>query len=98
VVPSLATGWSHHRGRNLLTVVPSSWQATIKSFPSAERGSLWDNLHVGVQVSPERTVIESEVVQDYLAKYFGETRVSIYWGSCTRFLVDLASRTRPKNG
>jgi len=30
VVPSLATRWSHARGRKTLRVVPCSWQATLK--------------------------------------------------------------------
>jgi hypothetical protein len=30
VVPSLATGWSHARGRKPLRVVPCSWQATAR--------------------------------------------------------------------
>ena len=68
----------------------------IESFPGSVL--LKDNLHVGVQVSPEGTVITPEAAQDYLEKYFGKHSVSIYWGTCQRFLTDLASRMRVHNG
>jgi hypothetical protein len=63
---------------------------SIKSFNGA--GRLKDNLHVGVQVSPESSVIEPEAAQEYLGKYFGKDSLSIYWGTCERFLTDLESR------
>jgi hypothetical protein len=63
---------------------------SIKSFNGS--GRLKDNLHVGVQVSPESTLIEPEAAQGYLGKYFGKDSLSIYWGTCERFLTDLASR------
>ena len=58
---------------------------------------LKENLHVGVQVSPENTAIEPEAAQDYLARYFGKHSVSIYWGTCQAFLMDLASRMRVRH-
>jgi hypothetical protein len=69
---------------------------SIKSFPGSIL--LRDNLHVGVQISPESTAIEPETAQEYLGKYFGKDSVNIYWGSCERFLSDLASRRRLRHG
>lgn len=65
---------------------------SIKSFGGS--ANLQENPHVGVQVSPENTTIEPEAAQDYLAKYLGKDAISIYWGTCSRFLEDLASRMR----
>lgn len=63
----------------------------IRSFDGASL--LKENYHVGVQVSPESTTVEPEALQEYLAECFGQDpRLSIYWGTCQRFLTDLRSR------
>lgn len=70
---------------------------SIKSFAGASL--LRDILHVGVQVSPESTMLEPEAAQEYLDQYFGkDPPVSIYWGTCQRFLTDLTSRMRASHG
>jgi CHAT domain/SIR2-like domain len=68
---------------------------SVKSFPGSVL--LKENFHVGVQVSPENTIIEPEAAQDYLAKYLDRESISIYWGTCTRFLDDLDSRMRARH-
>ncbi len=50
------------------------------------------NLHVGVQLSPENQLIEPEAAQEYLESYFGD-KVNIYWGDTRRFLDELRART-----
>lgn len=64
----------------------------IKSFGGSSM--LQDNLHVGVQLSPENQMIEPEAAQEYLESYFGNDKVSIYWGNTRRFLDELRLRTR----
>ncbi len=63
----------------------------IKSFGG--RALLAENLHVGVQLSPENQLIEPEAAQEYLESYFGSDSVSIYWGDTRRFLDELRART-----
>jgi hypothetical protein len=63
----------------------------IKSFGG--RSLLADGLHVGVQLSPENQMIEPEAAQEYLESYFGNDKVSIYWGDTRRFLDELRQRT-----
>jgi hypothetical protein len=64
----------------------------IKSFGGS--AMLQDNLHVGVQLSPENQMIEPEAAQEYLESYFGNDQVSIYWGNTRRFLDELRQRTK----
>lgn len=63
----------------------------IKSFGGS---SMKENLHVGVQLSPENQLIEPEAAQEYLESYFGDDKVSIYWGNTRRFLDELRQRTK----
>jgi hypothetical protein len=63
----------------------------IKSFGGREL--LKENVHVGVQLSPENDLIEPEAAQEYLESYFGNDKVSIYWGDARRFLEELSQRT-----
>ena len=52
--------------------------------------------HVGVQLRPEAASVSPEAAQDYLERYFGEDKISIYWGSSCEFLQDLqAARPQP---
>ena len=39
-------------------------------------------------------MIEPEAAQEYLESYFGNDKVSIYWGDTRRFLDELRLRTR----
>jgi hypothetical protein len=64
---------------------------SIKSFGGSVL--LRRNLHVGVQLSPESPTIEPEAAQDYLESYFGEDRITIYWGETRHFLDELRRRT-----
>jgi hypothetical protein len=64
----------------------------IKSFGGSSM--LQDNLHVGVQLSPENQMIEPEAAQEYLESYFGNDKVSIYWGNTRRFLDELRQLTK----
>jgi hypothetical protein len=48
-------------------------------------------LHVGVQLDPESTLIETEAAQEYLEMYFGES-VNIFWGDTDEFLAELQQR------
>jgi hypothetical protein len=64
---------------------------SIKNFGGS--ALLRRNLHVGVQISPENPMIEPEAAQEYLESYFGEDRVSIYWGDTRHFLDELCRRT-----
>jgi hypothetical protein len=63
----------------------------IKSFGGSQL--MAQNLHVGVQLSPENQLIEPEAAQEYLESYFGDDKVSIYWGDTRRFLDELRART-----
>jgi hypothetical protein len=63
---------------------------SIKSFGGSEL--LRQNLHVGVQLSPESHTIEPEAAQEYLESYFGADRISIYWGETRGFLDELRDR------
>lgn len=62
---------------------------SIKSFNGSVR--FRENRHFGVQVSPESSMIEPEAAQEYLGEYFDNEKLYIYWGTCERFLTDLAS-------
>jgi hypothetical protein len=64
---------------------------SIKCFGGS--ALLRENLHVGVQLAPENPMIEPEAAQEYLESYFGEDRVSIYWGDTRQFLDVLRRRT-----
>jgi CHAT domain/SIR2-like domain len=63
---------------------------SIKSFGGSSL--LRDNLHVGVQLSPESQMIEPEAAQEYLESYFGEDKVTIYWGDTQQFLDEMRRR------
>ncbi len=63
---------------------------SIKSFGGSDL--LNQNLHVGVQLSPESHTIEPEAAQEYLETYFGADRISIYWGKTRTFLDELRNR------
>jgi hypothetical protein len=65
---------------------------SIKSFNGA--ALLHENLHVGVQLNPQSSMIEPEAAEEYLGKYFGKESVTLYYEFCHRFLVDLAQRQR----
>jgi CHAT domain/SIR2-like domain len=56
-----------------------------------------DNLHVGVQVSPEGRTVDAQATQGYLGSYFGSDNVRVYWGSCASFLRELARRRKAQN-
>jgi hypothetical protein len=62
----------------------------IKSFGGSQL--LAHNLHVGVQLSPHSQTIEPEAAQEYLESYFGEDKITIYWGETRRFLDELRER------
>ena len=62
----------------------------IRSFGG--RQLMEENVHVGVQLSPENQLIEPEAAQEYLESYFGD-KVNIYWGDARRFLDELRART-----
>jgi hypothetical protein len=64
---------------------------SIKCFGGS--ALLRENLHVGVQLAPENPMIEPEAAQEYLESYFGEDRVSIYWGDTRQFLDVMRRRT-----
>ena len=63
---------------------------SLKTFGGSDQ--LRRNVHVGVQLSPESQVIEPEAAQEYLESYFGDDKVSIYWGETKRFLSELQRR------
>jgi hypothetical protein len=65
----------------------------IKSFGSGKRNLLSQNLHVGVQLSPQSQTIEPEAAQEYLESYFGDDKITIYWGDTRQFLDDLRKRS-----
>ena len=65
----------------------------IRSFGG--RHLMEENVHVGVQLSPENQLIEPEAAQEYLESYFGN-KVNIYWGDARRFLDELRARTGMK--
>jgi hypothetical protein len=64
----------------------------IKSFGGSSM--LKENLHIGVQLSPENQMIEPEAAQEYLESYFGKDQVSIYWGNTRHFLDEMRQRTK----
>jgi hypothetical protein len=63
---------------------------SIKSFAGA--GRLRDNVHVGVQLSPDSQAIDPEAAQDYLESALGEENVNIYWEQTEVFLGELVRR------
>lgn len=63
----------------------------IKSFGGS--ALLRENQHVGVQLDPGHQLIEPEAAQDYLESYFGEDKVSIFWGETASFLEELRAKT-----
>jgi hypothetical protein len=63
----------------------------IKSFGGS--ALLRTNVHVGVQLSPENQMMEPEAAQEYLESYFGEDKVSIFWGNTRRFIDEFRNRT-----
>jgi SIR2-like domain len=65
---------------------------SIKSFEGSEE-LLRENLHAGVQLSPENQAIEPESAQEYLESYFGKNQISLYWGNTRTFLDELRERT-----
>jgi hypothetical protein len=62
----------------------------IKSFDGSRR--LGNNHHVGVQLSPQSQTIDPEAAQEYLESYFGEDKITIYWGDTRTFLDELRAR------
>jgi hypothetical protein len=64
---------------------------SIKNFGGS--ALLRRNLHVAVQAGPENPMIEPEATQEYLESYFGEDKISIYWGDTRAFLDELRRRT-----
>ncbi|CAM2067440.1 CHAT domain-containing protein [Sulfidibacter corallicola] len=49
--------------------------------------------HVAVQISPdEDQLIEPEAARQYLREYFDDANITLYWGSPTDFLAELAAR------
>ncbi len=64
----------------------------IKSFGSGKGNMLSQNQHVGVQLSPQNQTIEPEAAQEYLESYFGDDKITIYWGDTRQFLDDLRER------
>ena len=62
----------------------------IKSFGG--KAMLSQNQHVGVQLSPQSQMIEPEAAQEYLESYFGDDKITIYWGETRQFLDDLRER------
>ena len=53
----------------------------------------WGMLHVAVQV--EATQVDEaqqrEIIR-YFQKYFGDSRIDVYWGSTHQFVADLHAR------
>ena len=48
--------------------------------------------HVAVQIDPEEgRILEPEGAKAYLQKYFGDAKISIYWGSAEDFLREMAT-------
>jgi hypothetical protein len=64
---------------------------SIKAFGRAS-DQLRKRPHVGVQLNPQASMIEPESAQEYLESYFGEDKVSIYWGSSRNFLAELTAK------
>jgi hypothetical protein len=63
----------------------------VKSFGGHELFK--ENLHVGVQLSPDTQLIEPEAAQEYFESYFGNDKVSIYWGETRHFFDEFRART-----
>jgi hypothetical protein len=63
----------------------------VKSFGGRELFK--ENLHVGVQLSPDSQLIEPEAAQEYFESYFGEDKVSIYWGETRHFFDEFRAQT-----
>ena len=52
-----------------------------------------DFTHVAVQVDPEEhTLINPQKARKYLERYFGESNITIFWGSSGEFLQELGNR------
>jgi hypothetical protein len=52
-----------------------------------------DFAHVAVQVDPEEhTLINPQKARKYLEEYFGESNITIFWGSAGEFLQELEKR------
>ena len=64
---------------------------SVKSFGGREL--FRENLHVGVQLSPDTELIEPEAAQEYFESYFGNDKVNIYWGDTRHFFDEFRART-----
>jgi hypothetical protein len=52
-----------------------------------------DFAHVAVQVDPEEhTLINPQKARKYLERYFGDSNITIFWGSSGEFLQELGKR------
>jgi hypothetical protein len=55
--------------------------------------------HVGVQLNPDETTLaDADRARKYLERYFGETRIDIYWGSAADYLKELRNQMRSAAG
>lgn len=68
---------------------------SIKNFGGS--GQLRKRPHVGVQLNPQASMVEPESAQEYLESYFGEDKVSIYWGRPRKFLAQLSSEMKAEH-
>jgi len=55
-------------------------------------------LNVAVQLPPEDSKIDPKKAQEYLSKYFANTRIQVYWGTAKEFLAELKKRWEEKFG
>ncbi|MCX6629881.1 MAG: CHAT domain-containing protein [Candidatus Solibacter sp.] len=55
--------------------------------------------HVGVQLNPDETTLaDAERARKYLERYFGETKIDIYWGTAADYLKELRSQMKNARG
>jgi hypothetical protein len=53
----------------------------------------WDMLHVAVQIEADEVDEDkNQEVINYFQKYFGKSRIDVYWGSARQFVADLHTR------
>lgn len=80
-------------GLLLLGFRPDEWDfrvlfRSIMQLPGAKRRRKYTN--VSVQIDPEEgTATQAQKARKYLEKYFGESRMTVFWGRSDDFLRDL---------
>ena len=77
-----------------------SFRVLFRHIMSLEGGSLRYQPryhHVAVQIDPEAgRIMEPELARRYLESFFGDAKITIYWGKVERFVEELRQQWADK--